>query len=129
MSVKVWLSLPCLPVVCKYIGLNVQDFNLSRSPILMPVSRTYMTGSKELWGGNIAGKSVSATSRLLCRSQALSHSEVNHFHASWNQTLLKSLNVFYPSKSLYFIQFHTFRGYVTILLLASHKFLKLNKFW
>jgi hypothetical protein len=23
--------------------------------------------------------------------------EVNHFHASWNKTLLKSLNVFYAS--------------------------------
>ena len=33
-------------------------------------------------------------------SQALSHNEGNHFHASWNQTLLKSLNEFFASQSL-----------------------------
>jgi hypothetical protein len=42
-------------------NLAVQYFNLSQSPMLMPVFLLFKTGSNEFWWGHIAGESASPT--------------------------------------------------------------------
>jgi len=54
-------------------------------------------------------------------------SEVECFHAVWNEILLESFKVHYASKKCILLQLYAFnalRGYFTFLLLLCHKLLE-----
>lgn len=86
------------------------EFKSPWSLMLMPLFLSLMTCSNNSGWDHVAGEShstIPAIAQVTVSSVKLflSLSEADWFHTVWNQILLQSCNVFYPSKNyLYFIR-------------------------